>query len=50
VEDFPVATKHLAAHTGMTTPLRTPNGTEVAKLVGAAIRKVITNLDQLGVR
>jgi len=50
VEDFPVATKHLAAHTGMTTPLRAPNGTEVAKLVGAAIRKVMTNLDQLGVR
>jgi dTDP-4-amino-4,6-dideoxygalactose transaminase len=47
VEDFPVATKHLATHTGMTTPLRAPNGTEVAKLVGAAIRKVMANLDQV---
>ena len=47
VENFPVAAKHLATHTGMTTPLRAPNGTEVAKLVGAAIRKVMNNLDQL---
>ena len=47
VADFPMATKHLATHTGMTTPLRAPNGTEVAKLVAGAIKKVMTSLNQL---
>jgi dTDP-4-amino-4,6-dideoxygalactose transaminase len=46
-ERFPVATKHLETHTGMTTPLRAPNGTDVAKLVAEAFRKVMGNLDQL---
>jgi hypothetical protein len=31
----------------MTTPLRAPNGTDVAKLVAEAFRKVMGNLDQL---
>jgi len=46
VERFPVATKHLETHTGMTTPLRPPNGPDVAALTAEAIRKVMTNLDQ----
>lgn len=44
---FPVATKHLETHTGMTYPLRAPNGTDVAKLAARAITKVMQNLDQL---
>jgi len=44
---FPMATKHLNTHTGMTYPLRAPNGPEVAELAAAAIRKVMENLDQL---
>lgn len=34
-------------HTGMTTPLRAPNGPELAKLVAEAFHKVMANLDQL---
>ncbi len=46
-ERFPIATKHCDSHTGMTTPLRAPNGPEVATLAGHAIKKVLANLDQL---
>ncbi|MBI3923097.1 MAG: DegT/DnrJ/EryC1/StrS family aminotransferase [Armatimonadetes bacterium] len=46
-EQFPVAQKHSDTHTGMTVPLRAPNGPEVAELTAAAIRKVMENLDQL---
>ncbi|MCJ7798147.1 MAG: DegT/DnrJ/EryC1/StrS family aminotransferase [Thermoleophilia bacterium] len=44
---FPVATKHAETHAGMTTPLRAPNDTGVAKLAGQAIKKVLANADQL---
>ncbi len=44
---FPMAAKHLTWHTGMTTPLRAPNGPEVARQVAAAFGKVMTNLDQV---
>jgi dTDP-4-amino-4,6-dideoxygalactose transaminase len=47
VERFPVSTRHLETHTGMTYPLRAPNGTDVAELAAEAIRKVMGNLDQL---
>lgn len=47
VTRYPMATKHLGWHTGMTTPLRAPNGPDLARLAGRAIRKVMTNLDQL---
>ncbi len=46
-EQYPVAEKHANAHTGMTTPLRSPNGPGVAKLTAAGISKVMNNLDQL---
>lgn len=46
-DNYPVAQKHSDWHTGMTTPLRAPNGPEVAELVARAIRKVMANLDQL---
>jgi len=44
---FPMAVRHLETHTGMTTPLRAPNGADVAKLAAKAIRKVMANLDQV---
>ncbi len=44
---FPNATKHLEWHTGMTTPLRAPNGPDVARLATEAIKKVLANADQL---
>jgi len=47
LDQFPVATKHLETHTGMTYPLRAPNGTEVAKLAAKAVAKVMSNLDQV---
>lgn len=46
-EQYPVAQQHCDSHTGMTTPLRAPNGPEVAELVANGIRKVMSNLDQL---
>jgi dTDP-4-amino-4,6-dideoxygalactose transaminase len=46
-ERFPMATKHCDTHTGMTTPLRAPNGPGMAKLAAQAIRKVLANADQL---
>jgi perosamine synthetase len=47
LEQYPVALKHCETHTGMTTPLRAPNGPEVAEWMARGIRKVMTNLDQL---
>ncbi len=41
--DYPVAQKHCDTHFGMTEPLRAPNDTKVAKLVGEAFRKVFDN-------
>ncbi len=46
-DNFPVAQKHADSHTGMTTPLRAPNGPEVAELVAKAFGKVMKNVDQL---
>lgn len=48
VSQYPNAQKHCDRHTGMTTPLRAPNGPDVARLVGEAYAKVMTNLDQIG--
>jgi perosamine synthetase len=45
---FPVAQKHCDSHTGMTMPLRAPNGPEVAELTAKGIRKVMENVVQLG--
>jgi dTDP-4-amino-4,6-dideoxygalactose transaminase len=47
VDRFPVATKHLDTHTGMTYPLRAPNGPDIADLAAKAVTKVMGNLDQL---
>lgn len=46
-QDYPVAQRHADWHAGMTTPLRAPNGPEVAELTAAGIRKVMQNLDQV---
>ena len=46
-ELFPVAEKHANSHTGMTMPLRSPNGPDVAELTAAGFRKVMENLDAL---
>ncbi|HUW84527.1 MAG TPA: DegT/DnrJ/EryC1/StrS family aminotransferase [Phycisphaerae bacterium] len=46
-DQYPVAQKHADWHTGMTTPLRSPNGPEVAEATARGIRKVMGNLDQL---
>jgi dTDP-4-amino-4,6-dideoxygalactose transaminase len=47
LDQFPVAQKHCDTHTGLTVPLRAPNGPEVARLTAFGIRKVMENLDQL---
>ena len=47
VDRYPVAQKHCDTHTGMTNPLRPPNGLEVAEMTAAGIRKVMENIDQL---
>jgi perosamine synthetase len=49
VKNFPVAQKHTDTHFGMTTPLRAPNGPDVAKRVGEGIRKVFENVDELNI-
>lgn len=46
-EKFPVADLHSNTHTGMTMPLRSPNGPDVAEVTAAGMRKVMENLDQL---
>lgn len=46
-ENFPVALKHSATHTGMTQPLRAPNGPEAAELTAEGIKKVLANLDEV---
>jgi perosamine synthetase len=46
-EDYPVAQKHADWHTGMTTPLRAPNGPEVAEATARGIRKVMQNIEHL---
>ncbi|MCY3022958.1 MAG: DegT/DnrJ/EryC1/StrS family aminotransferase [Planctomycetota bacterium] len=47
LHQYPNAQKHSDRHTGMTTPLRAPNGPDVARLVAHAIRKVMENVKEL---
>jgi dTDP-4-amino-4,6-dideoxygalactose transaminase len=47
LEQFPVAQRHTDSHTGMTYPLRAPNGHDTAEWMAAGIRKVMENCDQL---
>lgn len=47
LEQFPVARRHSDWHTGMTTPLRPPNGPEVVEAVAQAFAKVMRNADQV---
>ncbi len=47
LDKYAVAQRHCDSHTGMTTPLRAPNGPEMAELAAKAIGKVMANLDQL---
>ncbi|MBN2583641.1 MAG: DegT/DnrJ/EryC1/StrS family aminotransferase [Planctomycetes bacterium] len=47
LEHFPVAARHCDRHTGMTMPLRPPNGPDVAEAVAAGWRKVMTHIDQV---
>lgn len=49
LDGYPAATKHCESHFGMTTPLRAPNDTKTAQLVGKAIRKVFENTKELTV-
>ncbi len=44
---FPVAVKHCDWHTGMTMPLRPPNGPELARHVAQAFRKILANIQQV---
>ncbi len=44
---FPVAQLHADTHFGMTVPLRAPNGPDVAKATGDAIRKVFNNIEKI---
>jgi dTDP-4-amino-4,6-dideoxygalactose transaminase len=44
---YPMAQKHSDSHTGMTVPLRAPNGPKTARLTARGIRKVMENTDQI---
>jgi len=46
-QQYPVAARHADWHTGMTVPLRPPNGPEVAEATAAGMRKVMENIDQV---
>lgn len=47
VARFPVAQRHCDWHTGMTTPLRAPNGPDVADAVAEAFRKVLSQAERV---
>jgi dTDP-4-amino-4,6-dideoxygalactose transaminase len=47
LKQYPVAVRHCNRHTGITMPLRPPNGPEVAEAVAGAWRKVMSNVDQV---
>jgi len=47
VEQFPVARRHCDWHTGITMPLRSPNGPGVADLLADGFAKVMSNLDDV---
>ena len=44
---FPMATRHCETHTCLVMPLRPPNGTDVAQMLAAGVRKVMDNAAQL---
>ncbi|MBQ0106155.1 MAG: hypothetical protein KBT47_09015, partial [Armatimonadetes bacterium] len=44
---YPMAQLHTDTHFGMTVPLRSPNGPDVAIAVGKAIKKVYENINEL---
>jgi perosamine synthetase len=46
-EDYPSAQKHCDTHFVISEPLRAPNNTKVAKLMGEAFRKVFDNIKQI---
>ena len=46
-ERFPAAQRHSDTHFGMTTPLRAPNGPEVARMVAEAFHKVFDNMGSI---
>ena len=46
-DQYPMAQKHCDWHSGMTMPLRAPNGAEAAEATAKGIRKVMENLDQV---
>ncbi|HOX39398.1 MAG TPA: DegT/DnrJ/EryC1/StrS family aminotransferase [Candidatus Brocadiia bacterium] len=46
-ELFPESQRHCDSHTGMTTPLRCPNGAREVELTASGIRKVMENADQI---
>jgi perosamine synthetase len=47
LSQFPVALKHCGRHTGMTFPLRPPNGTELGSYVAEGFRKVLKNIGEV---
>ncbi len=47
LDQYPVAQDHCNRHTGLTNPLRPPNGPEVARMTAAGIRKVMENAHRL---
>ena len=47
LHQYPEAQRHCETHTGMTIPLRYPNGRAAVRLTAAGIRKVMENLEQL---
>ncbi len=47
LSQYTVAKKHTDSHTGMTQPLRAPNGLEAAEATAAGIRKVMEQAEQL---
>jgi len=46
-ENFPVAKRHCDTHTCIVTPLRPPNGPEVAQALAGGVRKVMENIDRI---
>jgi len=48
LDQYPMARKHADCHTGITVPLRAPNGPKSAELTARGIRKVMENVAQVG--
>jgi dTDP-4-amino-4,6-dideoxygalactose transaminase len=47
LSQYPAAFKHCATHTGMTVPLRSPNGGEAVEATAKGIRKVMENAGKI---